>query len=119
MRWPRCRSMRRSTNRSGGGYSRFPTCIPQRSSTSPRARAGASDLATEPGGADVGRRMREAGVCVKLVSGGLRPALRLLAEHLGVPGEDLHAVDVRFDDIGSYAGYDTSSPLTTTAGKRG
>ena len=54
---------------------------------------------------------------VKVVSGGLRPALLFLAEHLGVAAENLHAVDVSFDAQGTYAGYESSSLLTTSIGK--
>lgn len=63
-------------------------------------------------------RFRHAGVRVVLVSSGLRHALIRLALHLGVELSDLHAVDIRFDAGGAYAGYDTRSPLTTANGKR-
>jgi phosphoserine phosphatase len=62
--------------------------------------------------------MRSAGVRVVLVSGGLRPAIEPLATHLGIGTADLHAVDLRFDDAGAYVGYDESSPLATSVGKR-
>lgn len=63
-------------------------------------------------------RMRRSGVQVVLVSGGLRHALLRLALHLGLGPADVHAVHVRFDELGAYTGYDTSSPLTTANGKR-
>lgn len=63
-------------------------------------------------------RLRHEGVRVVLVSGGLRHALIRLALHLGVELSDLHAVDIRFDAGGAYAGFDTTSPLTTMNGKR-
>jgi len=62
--------------------------------------------------------LRRAGVQIVLVSGGLRHALFRLALHLGVDPADLHAVDIRFDALGAYAGFDDSSPLTTSKGKR-
>ena len=63
-------------------------------------------------------RLRRAGVHVVLVSSGLRHALIRLALQLGVELADLHAVDIRFDAGGAYAGFDTKSPLTTANGKR-
>jgi phosphoserine phosphatase len=60
---------------------------------------------------------RRAGVRVALVSGGIRQALQPLARQLGLDAADLHAVDLEFDANGSYAGFDASSPLTTSAGK--
>lgn len=63
-------------------------------------------------------RLRHEGVRVVLVSSGLRHALIRLALHLGVELSDLHAVDIRFDAGGAYAGFDTTSLLTTAAGKR-
>lgn len=71
-----------------------------------------------PGCADVVHQMQHAGVQVILVSGGIRPALISLALRLGVELADLHAVNVKFDSGGAYAGFDTASPLTTTNGKR-
>ncbi|MEO8335215.1 MAG: HAD-IB family phosphatase [bacterium] len=63
-------------------------------------------------------RMRAAGKRVVLVSGGVREAILPIAERLGIPSRDVHAVSVRFDADGAYAGFDTSSPLTTATGKR-
>lgn len=74
--------------------------------------------AVAPGCAWAVRRMRDAGVGVKLVSGGLRPALVALVEHLGLSEADLYAVDVSFDAAGGYASYETVSPLATAVGKR-
>lgn len=74
--------------------------------------------ALAPNCAEVISRFRHAGVRVVLVSSGLRHALIRLALHLGVELADLHAVDIRFDAGGAYAGFDTRSPLTTANGKR-
>ncbi|HEX6057738.1 MAG TPA: HAD-IB family phosphatase [Gemmatimonadaceae bacterium] len=63
------------------------------------------------------RRMRDAGVSVTLVSGGIREAILPLARELGLPASAVHAVSVRFDASGAYAGYDARSPLATQGGK--
>ena len=47
-----------------------------------------------PGVTESVGRIRQAGVRVTLVSGGLRPALLRLASHLGLAQSDLHAVSV-------------------------
>jgi HAD superfamily phosphoserine phosphatase-like hydrolase len=62
-------------------------------------------------------RLRSAGVRVVLVSGGIRQAIEPLAARLGFARSDLHAVDLRFDPAGEYAGYDSASPLTSQTGK--
>lgn len=72
--------------------------------------------AVAPGARELVARSREAGVRIALVSGGLREAILPLARMLGVPDGDLHAVPVRFDAAGQYAGVG-ESPLTTQQGK--
>lgn len=62
-------------------------------------------------------RMRSVGVRLVLVSGGLRPAISPMATSLGLDDTALHAVDLRFNDDGSYRSFDASSPLTTSSGK--
>lgn len=52
-----------------------------------------------------------------IVSGGLLPAVRVLARHLALDDEDVFAVHVRFDESGDYAGYDEGSPLSQSGGK--
>lgn len=74
--------------------------------------------AVAPGAVETIARLRGAGVHVVLISGGIRRALLGLASLLGIGLGDVHAVSVRFDAIGDYAGYDTASPLTTSEGKR-
>ena len=74
--------------------------------------------AIAPGAVHALAALRRAGVHVVLVSGGLRPALLRLALELNVDPQDLHAVDIRFDALGAYIGFDESSPLTTAHGKR-
>ena len=63
--------------------------------------------------------LRAAGVAVCLVSGGLREAILPLATALGIADSAVHAVAVRFDERGEYAGVDPDSPLTTQRGKAG
>jgi hypothetical protein len=41
-----------------------------------------------------------------------------LAYRLGIEPSDVHAVDIRFDALGAYAGFDASSLSTTAAETR-
>jgi phosphoserine phosphatase len=68
-----------------------------------------------PGCPRVVSMLRAAGVRVVLVSGGLRQAIEPLAAHLGI--DDLCAVDIYFKPDGTYAGFEESSALATSAGK--
>jgi len=54
---------------------------------------------------------------VHIISGGLRQAILPLADHLGLPESHVHAVDIYFNDDGSYRNYDLDSPLARTGGK--
>ena len=74
--------------------------------------------AIEPGCVEAVHALRDAAVVVKLVSGGLRPAILPLADHLAIAAEHVHAVDVYFDSAGAYAGFESTSPMSTAAGKR-
>jgi len=67
---------------------------------------------------DAIRQLRRAGVRVILMSTAPRHALLRLAYYLGVDLDDVHAVDIRFDAIGAYDGFDASSPLAQCDGKR-
>ena len=73
--------------------------------------------AIAPGAVATIGALRGAGVAIALVSGGLREALVPLARAVGVDGSSLRAVSIRFDERGSYAGFDDRSPLATQAGK--
>jgi phosphoserine phosphatase len=88
---------------------------PRRDDVDALSRAYVDALA--PGVVETFAQFRRAGVQIVIMSGGLRHALVRLAFHLGVDIEDLHAVDIRFDAIGAYMGFDTQSPLTTSDGK--
>jgi phosphoserine phosphatase len=70
-----------------------------------------------PGARDVCEELTERGIEVRIVSGGLRPAVLHLAQFLGVPDDRVAAVDIYFDASGNYAGYDVSSPLARSGGK--
>lgn len=61
--------------------------------------------------------MREAGVQIAIVSGGIRQCLQPLAERLLVPEDRLLAVSVYLDEDGLYSTFDDGSPLATDAGK--
>ena len=52
-----------------------------------------------------------------IVSGGLRQAILPLAHYLGLSETRVHAVDIYFNDDGSYRDYDQDSPLARSGGK--
>jgi phosphoserine phosphatase len=57
------------------------------------------------------------GIAVRVVSGGLLPAVQGLAVELGLDEGDVAAVDVTFDSRGAYTGFDATSPLARSGGK--
>jgi len=71
-----------------------------------------------PGARETVRALLDAGVRVRVISGGLRPAVVVLARELGIADDDVAAVDVYFSADGAYASYDASSPLARSGGKR-
>ncbi|MFI5256397.1 MAG: HAD-IB family phosphatase [Gemmatimonadales bacterium] len=71
-----------------------------------------------PDAVRVVRQLHDAGRRVVLVSGGIREAILPLATSLGVADGEVHAVSLTFSPEGVYAGYDRTSPLTTSDGKR-
>lgn len=71
-----------------------------------------------PGVESVIEQLRADGVAVRIVSGGIRQAVVPFARRLGVAGEAVAAVELRFDPSGSYAGFDPASPLARAGGKR-
>lgn len=70
-----------------------------------------------PGATEAIALIRDAGVRIVLVSGGLREAILPLAAHVGIPPGDVHAVPICFSADGTYVGYDTASPLSRSRGK--
>ncbi|GAB6142037.1 hypothetical protein JCM14076_27660 [Methylosoma difficile] len=57
------------------------------------------------------------GKAVYIISGGLRQAILPLAQQLGLPEDHVYAVDIFFNDDGSYSHFDSASPLAKTGGK--
>ena len=82
------------------------------------ALAGAYLVALAPDCADVLARLRRAGIRIVIVSRGPRHAMYRLAYRLGIEPADVHAVDIRFDALGAYAGFDPGSLVTTAAETR-
>ncbi|HEY0787790.1 MAG TPA: HAD-IB family phosphatase [Thermoanaerobaculia bacterium] len=70
-----------------------------------------------PGAEETLGALRAAHVDVHLVTAGIRQAVAPLAEKLGVAPRALHAVALKFDREGEYAGYDAASPLARAGGK--
>lgn len=62
--------------------------------------------------------MRDNGLTLALVSGGIRQAIRPVARQLGFSDGSLFAVSVSFDESGVFVGYDAKSPLATQHGKK-
>ncbi len=96
--------------------SRLSMIAPRRDEIDALARAYVDRVAH--GAYEMIARALSARISVHLVSGGIRPALLLLAEDLGIAASNVHAVSVNFDATGAYVGYDEESPLTTSSGKR-
>lgn len=61
--------------------------------------------------------LRSVGVDVRIISGGLLPAVAGLARHLGLPDDAVAAVPLRFDGDGAYAGFDEAAPPSRAGGK--
>jgi phosphoserine phosphatase len=62
--------------------------------------------------------LRAEGIQVRIMSGGLRPAVEVIASHLGIPSSHVAAVDIAFDEKGGYQSFDQTSPLARAGGKR-
>jgi phosphoserine phosphatase len=71
-----------------------------------------------PGALEVAHGLMRAGIEVYILSGGLAPAVRAVGRHLGIPEQRVVAVEVHFTAEGRYAGFDDSSPLARSGGKR-
>lgn len=59
-----------------------------------------------------------AGKAVYVVSAGLNPAVKIFAALLGIPEQNVFAVDVSFDENGKYLDFDHNAPTTSLGGKR-
>jgi phosphoserine phosphatase len=71
-----------------------------------------------PGAPSAIEQLRDAGVALTIVSGGILDAILPCARGLGFADGEVHAVRLSFDERGEYRGYDRSSPLATQLGKR-
>jgi len=71
----------------------------------------------EPSAALVIDTLVSHGTNVHIVSGGIRQAVLVLGAELGIAPDHVHAVALRFNRDGTYAGFDTSSPLARSGGK--
>lgn len=80
--------------------------------------AGQYVAAAVPGARETVRGLRDGGVEVRILSGGFRQAILPFAEWLGLGAAAVWAVDLRFDPDGAYEGFDESSPLARSGGKR-
>jgi phosphoserine phosphatase len=69
------------------------------------------------GVAEVFTRLLEAGKQVHIISGGIRQSILPLAAKLGLPADNVHAVELIFDSQGQYLDFDQSSPLARSGGK--
>lgn len=70
-----------------------------------------------PGARETVAALMAVGVDVRILSGGLRPAVLHVSRALGVPDERTYAVDITFDAAGDFAGFDDTSPLARQGGK--
>ncbi|HWG54585.1 MAG TPA: HAD-IB family phosphatase [Gemmatimonadaceae bacterium] len=70
-----------------------------------------------PDAAGVVAALQGEGIDVRILSGGLLPAVLTLARALGVPEWLVGAVNIFFNADGSYAGFDTASPMARSGGK--
>jgi phosphoserine phosphatase len=73
--------------------------------------------AIAPGARETIAALRDAGVRVTVVSGGILEAVLPLAAHVGVLPQDVRAVSIRFDACDRYIDYDQTSPLARRGGK--
>lgn len=71
-----------------------------------------------PGAPEAIAAMKTAGIRIVLVSGGIREAIMPLASMLNIPGSDLHAVSLFFDEVGQMVNFDRITPLSRQHGKR-
>ncbi len=69
----------------------------------------------EPTAIDTLEILRASGWSIIIVSGGFTQVIEPLATHLGI--DRIEAVPLKFQDDGSYAGFDTSAPPTRNGGK--
>lgn len=66
---------------------------------------------------DVMETLQQAGKEIHIISGGIRQAILPLAQRLNISEDQVHAVDILFDQQGRYQGFDQQSPLARNGGK--
>ena len=71
-----------------------------------------------PDAAETVGALQAAGVDVRIISGGLKPAVLDVARAVGVDASRVAAVDISFNEDGTYADFDEASPLARSGGKR-
>lgn len=69
------------------------------------------------GAEDCVKTLQDAGITVCVISGGLLPGVKALAEKLKISNENVYAVDIHFHENGTYRRFDHTSPLTRAGGK--
>ncbi len=69
------------------------------------------------GAKDLFQHLQQQNKQIYIISGGLRQAILPLAELLGVSAERVHAVDIYFNEDGSYRDFNQQSPLARSGGK--
>ena len=70
-----------------------------------------------PHGCELVAALHALGKDVWIVSGGLLPAVSVLAQALGIPPEHVRAVDARFGADGAWSDFERASPLARAGGK--
>ncbi|CAL8069734.1 unnamed protein product [Calicophoron daubneyi] len=70
-----------------------------------------------PGVRSLINQLRDCGIKVCLVSGGLYPLVSKVAEDVGIPLDNVFSNRLIFAEDGSYAGFDTSAPTCRSNGK--
>ena len=69
------------------------------------------------GAAEVFQILQQHTKQIHIISGGLRQAILPLAAVLKIPASHVHAVDIYFNDDGSYRDFNQDSPLAKNGGK--
>ncbi len=69
------------------------------------------------GAVEVVAELIDQGKEVHIISGGLRQAVLSVGELLDIPDDQVHAVDIFFDENGDYVDFDQQSPLAKAGGK--
>jgi HAD superfamily phosphoserine phosphatase-like hydrolase len=110
------RAMRGELEFDGVYAARLDVVRPSRKEVQALGEAYIENLA--PGALETVEKLREKGVRLLIVSGGLLPPVLHLAAHLGIEQRDVYAVGIDFDEKGGYAGFDMEHPCTRNLGKR-